>query len=396
MNTVKSLNELYQRGKSRYWCNCTGDIYIPGDAIMKCGSVEQMPPKVREIYEGLWEPGLHPTYVFEDEYGNVGLAFGILFDQQYITDLRTTNPYMGAVDRKAFEKECFNAIKRMAEDLTKRLPYAQVYLGEGTDPDGDEILVFVPKDEAYDLAKVFPSYMGKCEEIYHEFEGLLTDRLIYKGKTVGLSIKTLYEKYGNALLGGGDYRAKIIADGGEDYYDLCLATGGIICCDGEEVEVVDVDAEFVHFISHDGEDDVEFRLTREEFGVARYTDANGSESITYADLSAAANILFKTEDGPHKKVAHLLLKFIEERDILHGGEFADIIDRNSAKYLVTSVVNRVAIKARLVNRGYAATDANVDLVISHMDLDTMRISLNAKIDVAILAATDAGDLNDNT
>lgn len=395
MNTVKSLNELYQSGKGHYWCNCTGDIYIPGDAVMKCGSVERMPPKVREIYEGLWEPGLHPTYVFEDEYGNVGLAFGILFDQQYITDLRATNPYMGAVDRKVFEKECFNAIKLMADDLTKRLPYAQVYLGEGTDPDGDEILVFAPNDKAYDLAKVFPSYMGKCDEIYHEFEGLLTDRLIYKGKTVGLSIKTLYEKYGNALLGGGDYRVKVIADGGDDYYDLCLADGGIICCDGEEVEVVDVDAEFVHFINHDGEDNTEFRLTREEFGVAHYTDTNDSKSITYADLSAAADILFKTEDGPHKKVAHLLLEFIEKRDVAYGGEFADIIDRNSAEYLVTPVVDRNAIKARLVNSGRAATDANVDAVISHMEPDVVRMHVNTQIDVAILAASNAGGLNDN-
>lgn len=364
---------------------------------MECGSIEQMPPKARKIYEGLWEPGLHPTYVFEDEYGNVGLAFGILFDQQYITDLRATNPYMGAVERKAFGKECFNTIKLMADGLTKRLPYAQVYLGEGTDPDGDEILVFVPQnDEAYDLAKVFPSYMGKCDEIYHEFEGLLTDRLIYKGKTVGLSIKTLYAKYGNALLGGGDYRVKVIADGGDDYYDLCHVDGGIICCDGEEVEVVNVDAEFVHFIDRDGEDDTEFRLTREEFGVAHYTDTDDSKNITYADLSAAADVLFKAEDGPHKKVAHLLLKFVEKRDITYGGEFADIIDRNSAEYLVTSVVDRTAIKTRLVNHGYAATDANVDSAISHMDLGVMRMSLAAKIDVAIFAAADAGDLTDNT
>lgn len=385
MKEAKNLNELY----APHTANELRVYHDPEDG---------MSFQVRKLYEGFCKA--HENTAFRP-YGaelrsETGLAFCILFDDNYVSDLKATNPFLQGVTRELFNKEFGGTLKCVADSLADRLPLAQVYLGIGSCLDGDEIFVFIPADASGDLFERVANYMDECEEVYHEFEGLLTDRLTYKGKTVGLSIKTLYEKYGNALLGGGDCRVKVIADGGDDYYDLCHVDGGIICCDGEEAEVVDVDAKFVHFIDRDGEDDAEFRLTREEFGVAHYTDTDDSENITYADLSAAADVLFKAEDGPHKKVAHLLLKFVEKRDITYGGEFADIIDRNSAEYLVTSVVDRTAIKTRLVNHGYVATDANVDSAISHMDLGVMRMSLAAKIDVAIFAAADAGDLTDNT
>jgi len=82
-----------------------------------------------------------------------------------------------------------------------------------------------------------------------------------------LSIKALYDKFGEHLTYG-----KILVDRTDDnnYYDL-LVSDGIACMDGEVCEIVHKDDNAVTLVNHDGEVDMTFKLTREEFGVANFS-----------------------------------------------------------------------------------------------------------------------------
>ena len=87
-------------------------------------------------------------------------------------------------------------------------------------------------------------------------------------KKICISVKTLYDEIGEQLTHG------IIQKSGEDgneYFDFYNNNQDIIACmDGEEVYIVYQDDKTVELLNKNGEIDMNFKLTREEFEVATY------------------------------------------------------------------------------------------------------------------------------
>lgn len=98
------------------------------------------------------------------------------------------------------------------------------------------------------------------------------DRKRNNTKTVCVSVKTLYERYGKNIVNGEIECSPVGQENPTcDYYNLYDRYGQIVCMDGEECEIVD-DTNDVLLLNRDGEFDVTFTLTKEEFAVAAFTE----------------------------------------------------------------------------------------------------------------------------
>lgn len=87
-------------------------------------------------------------------------------------------------------------------------------------------------------------------------------------KKVCISVKTLYDEIGEQLTYG--IIQKSVEDKNE-YFDFYNNNQDIIACmDGEEVYIVYQDDKTVELLNKNGEIDMNFKLTREEFEVATY------------------------------------------------------------------------------------------------------------------------------
>lgn len=87
-------------------------------------------------------------------------------------------------------------------------------------------------------------------------------------KVIGISVKTLYEQYGDTLTMGFIEKWK---EDGKTYYDLYNSDGVLACCDGEEWPVEEEGEDLVTFRAKDADGEpVRFSLTQEELGVASF------------------------------------------------------------------------------------------------------------------------------
>jgi hypothetical protein len=96
---------------------------------------------------------LFSKYWFEDKYGarcyivrydrKPGIALQYLFDNGYLDDLRDELHMPGLT-----MEEFLTAMSASAERITKEINGCTVMVGNDTDPDGHEILVFVPAEQA--------------------------------------------------------------------------------------------------------------------------------------------------------------------------------------------------------------------------------------------------------
>lgn len=134
------LNESYDNGELRYWCNNAGDLFNP--KTKKDCVVNDLPPKIKNLYLNYWgEIYNSSTYVVE--YQDIpAIVFNYLFDKSYIEDVIEklkipTNMLYMDID--------WLAVHDVANIIIDKLPTGcYVFAGKNTDPDGHEILVAVP------------------------------------------------------------------------------------------------------------------------------------------------------------------------------------------------------------------------------------------------------------
>lgn len=143
-----NLNEVYKNDTLYYWCNALGEINYPGDRRTAAAEAERLPAKVKELYESFqFNPhGCNDIDVYTVTYNGVdGMLLMELFSEDFICE---------AFGKNANEK-LEGVLRSTAKELSKRCePWGTVLLGIGTDPDGNELGVFVPADA--------------CAEHYHE------------------------------------------------------------------------------------------------------------------------------------------------------------------------------------------------------------------------------------
>ena len=143
---MKSLNDIYEHNQLHYWCNAVGEIN-PKEAPFRVGDKEDLPDLARELYEAYWNEG-SGCNMYVAEYTNLtGMILCILCDYSWASDM--LNKKEDEID--SHEKHAlYRAAKAHGETVEAWISDAfpgigiEVWLGEDTDPDGHELLVFIP------------------------------------------------------------------------------------------------------------------------------------------------------------------------------------------------------------------------------------------------------------
>ena len=141
---VESLNEVYRREGFHYWCNCIGEINMPGYPPTACPDPDVLPPLAEKVYDNFWAEGRGANEYVVTYNGDTGLALGWLFDYSWLTEIGI----LPSDDEAAVKAAFHGAVKCTAEGLEVLVnDWADaVFYGNDTDPDGDEILLFVSSE----------------------------------------------------------------------------------------------------------------------------------------------------------------------------------------------------------------------------------------------------------
>ena len=132
---IKSLNKAYQTNSMYYWCNAEGEINYPGFGYATADS-EQLPVAVKELYERYQFSMGCDAHIYTVTYSGVdGMLLTTMFNS-------------GCMDVKDAKQKARKSLRSIAMELYKQCePWGTVLFGEDTDPEGDEIALFVPAEE---------------------------------------------------------------------------------------------------------------------------------------------------------------------------------------------------------------------------------------------------------
>lgn len=123
-----------------------------------------MPAEARQLFLNVWSENMYQTCYVVQHNTTFGIALGILLDDEYIH-----NMVMGHEELKPLQenKEAQKNLRAQAGRMTAKyiadlLTDVTVFYGEGTDPDGDEILVFFPKDTVHSATSEAVLSVSRC------------------------------------------------------------------------------------------------------------------------------------------------------------------------------------------------------------------------------------------
>lgn len=163
---MNSLNKVYENKELFYYCNTCGDINIPGSDPLSYHDVDELPLRVRNLYENYWYEGAGCHMYVVNYKGSPAMALGYLLDESYLEDLMNKDA-VSAKDMQIF----YNAILDYAKmlDRDNNVAGCEILVGEYTDPDGHELLVIVPY-ELRGKIKTIADYLDG--EVYSTVEAL--------------------------------------------------------------------------------------------------------------------------------------------------------------------------------------------------------------------------------
>ena len=149
MKKIISLNEVYEANELAYRCNAIGEIIDLNSDPKNYHITEPdiLPARERELYDTFWnETAVFTSYVVD--YRNTpGMAFCFRFGGEWRNGFETTDEALPAL---------LTAIREETELLANSEKYAACtfMIGDGTDPEGHELLVYVPYEERHLLGQI--------------------------------------------------------------------------------------------------------------------------------------------------------------------------------------------------------------------------------------------------
>ena len=186
-NAVISLNEVYKNNLMYYWCNAVGEINMPGYPIGASPEVSVLPNGPRSIYMDYRGEGRGANEYVVTYNGQDGLALQWLFDYSWLTDLGLVNDE----NLDDMKKALHAAVQEAAVELQKVWD-CPVLLGVDTDPDGDEIIMFIDARQLWDqkskLRELITKDNGECiykigDELYTGIEAAIKNQSQADGET---------------------------------------------------------------------------------------------------------------------------------------------------------------------------------------------------------------------
>ena len=146
---VVDLSKLYEDNSNDtmfYWCNACGDVYLPSDVDIVLHTEDELPPKIKRIYDSL-ECECNETNEYAVTICNKsGILLVALYPYQFVADIlkidERSQKAQDATEQLSLDLKSFG--NSLAAELKKIDPNCEVILGIHTDPEGPELGVFVP------------------------------------------------------------------------------------------------------------------------------------------------------------------------------------------------------------------------------------------------------------
>lgn len=142
---MKNFKDVYGKNSLFYWCNCLGELNMPGDGE-KCfpHRPEDLPPAVRDVYEKYWSEGVNAKRYVVSFEGQVGILLTALYNEDYVED--ATEVEVGTYKFTALMAKTFDYLcgKAAMMDFLVTDSICEVLVGDYSDPDGHELAMFIP------------------------------------------------------------------------------------------------------------------------------------------------------------------------------------------------------------------------------------------------------------
>lgn len=182
---MELLSKIYDQDELFYWCNCLGEINMPGEnGHFIIHKPEELPPKCAELYEKCQkEVGPCHRYVVTFR-GRPGMLLTALHDESYYCDAVDIEDKPTSADDVLVHKCVMDLaallVQRRCESMTTdfRLENCCVPIfGENTDPAGHELCLFIPAEVALrDIDRIQDVFLEYCWQ--HEDEAYLRNLTI--------------------------------------------------------------------------------------------------------------------------------------------------------------------------------------------------------------------------
>lgn len=176
---VASLKALYGRNRILYWCNACGDVNLPGEPESPAPGIllhskDMLPKRILTLYEKFWSDDFGANLYVVTIDGIDGMAAAYLLDRSWVADILDEADYTGRLSKEKAWETFTTCAKDYASKLAtktaegKELEHASILFGDDTEPDGHEIMIFIPADHCEEQLENI--IKATAESLYHEIE----------------------------------------------------------------------------------------------------------------------------------------------------------------------------------------------------------------------------------
>lgn len=147
----ESLDDVYKYKEIYYWCNCGGEIKMPGDLGDEHHTSDELPPQAKELYETYMSEGNGCSEYVVNFRGKTAYAFGMVFLDEWLENLQIPGT------------ELFSYIERMAAEIFQESLFdnCTFLFGDNTAPFGSELLIVLPYEERKSVPEIQTGFFDK-------------------------------------------------------------------------------------------------------------------------------------------------------------------------------------------------------------------------------------------
>ncbi len=149
------LGFAYDGREIFYWCNSAGDLFVPGpDGKTKdAHDPDELPLKIRNLYDNYWSEDAGCCMQAASYKERPGMVLNYLFDEGWCDEL------LGHEHTDEDVERLYDAVKDVAsiverDHISMFCKSCTVFCGYKSDPDGHEIVVFIPYEHRRMLKEI--------------------------------------------------------------------------------------------------------------------------------------------------------------------------------------------------------------------------------------------------
>ena len=166
---ITPLGFAYDGKEIFYWCSSAGDLFVPGPDGKAKDTIrpDELPTKIRNLYDNYWTEDAGCCMQVASYKEQPGMMLNYLFDKGWCDEL------LGREHTDKDMERLYNAVKDAASILERDhmsmfCKSCTVFCGYKTDPDGPEIVVFIPYEYRRELAEITEDLECSAYELVKE------------------------------------------------------------------------------------------------------------------------------------------------------------------------------------------------------------------------------------